>query len=779
MKLCELEVKNYKCLDNIGMPLKFGNLNLFIGENDSGKTSLLELIRIVFNDFEVKKEVFFDPSEEIIIKAKFKDVNRKILEQIFAFEHYKITNYDYFRDIGYVNNKLTLTSYDFEEIITYFSNIWENINLLKDFAFYNKIVRFFKTYLNKIFLKAIYKFSLVGPKIINSPKVEVKSTDHLDEISIMDENNEEDYKITKKANIYFDFDEEVRKYIVEELLISNEFLDFMQNYTRKYNDICEGILEDIYQSSESEILKFSLNNVFYNKELVYQKDGTIDEDCYNEFLEIIKRGYGSTVFQDDDKEKVLSKIANALSVVISNKNCDLKIWNPNCCLNDIIDTPDCPEGDLVGQNIIGNITVDYLPNYSNIPKPEIYVFNTEVINEKIPEEILFKLFFENKEQFHEFAFDHLKAFFLDIVKRQRLYESFFKREFKEYDNFRKKIIEYMNMFGEKLDDLDFDIYFKNIEEIKKYLIPEFKLRIRENKKDIDIVQKGQGFLRKLLISDFLILVEDVASSNTDTIKIILIEEPEIHLHSSAQKMLIDKLKSALGKSNNQVFITTHSHFLMENVNFDDIFVFKKNKEINKSIISNTRQFGSSIEILNDLQNSLGIAKSDIFNILKLIIFVEGKRDKIFLESLAKRPEINLNLEKVKIIQVDGQDKMDYYVKSDLFNEFLDLELMVILDKNKKNEKRRKNLVYNKKIKPENIILIDEPDILDYLSNRDVEKYYNLKKNSIGKNDKKLEHLLEHDYNIKIKDEDIEHLVISAKNINESLLEILKKIKSLL
>ncbi len=47
MKIEELEVENYKCLSNKGIPLKFSDLNILIGENDSGKTSLLEVIEII------------------------------------------------------------------------------------------------------------------------------------------------------------------------------------------------------------------------------------------------------------------------------------------------------------------------------------------------------------------------------------------------------------------------------------------------------------------------------------------------------------------------------------------------------------------------------------------------------------------------------------------------------------------------------------------------------------------------------------------------------------
>jgi predicted ATP-dependent endonuclease of OLD family len=34
MKIEELEIENYKCINNKGMPQKFSDLNIFIGEND-------------------------------------------------------------------------------------------------------------------------------------------------------------------------------------------------------------------------------------------------------------------------------------------------------------------------------------------------------------------------------------------------------------------------------------------------------------------------------------------------------------------------------------------------------------------------------------------------------------------------------------------------------------------------------------------------------------------------------------------------------------------------
>ena len=80
MKIYELEVSNYKSLENYGMPLRFSNLNLFIGENDSGKTALLETIQVLFGYKEIKDIDFYDPEKEIKIKARLSEIRQSFIE---------------------------------------------------------------------------------------------------------------------------------------------------------------------------------------------------------------------------------------------------------------------------------------------------------------------------------------------------------------------------------------------------------------------------------------------------------------------------------------------------------------------------------------------------------------------------------------------------------------------------------------------------------------------------------------------------------------------------
>jgi len=206
------------------------------------------------------------------------------------------------------------------------------------------------------------------------------------------------------------------------------------------------------------------------------------------------------------------------------------------------------------------------------------------------------------------------------------------------------------------------------------------------------------------------------------------------LHYSSQKLLMQTLSENLKKSNNQIFITTHSHFVIEATDFKNIFVFNKNNNLGISRITNSKQFSESpSNILDEISNSLGLSKTELLNLKKLVVLVEGKRDKIFIETLCKRPDLKINLERTEFIIVRGQDKMDSYVKNDLITDFLELRVLMLLDNSPENIRRKERYQNDKKVEKkirENIvdlILIEKIDILNYLDIDYVEKYCDLKK----------------------------------------------------
>jgi len=73
----------------------------------------------------------------------------------------------------------------------------------------------------------------------------------------------------------------------------------------------------------------------------------------------------------------------------------------------------------------------------------------------------------------------------------------------------------------------------------------------------------------------LFLIEINNYSNTKD-SIILIDEPEIHLHPEAQIKLVQGLKKIIGKSG-QIFVATHSLTILSLFNYDQIFMVKANQ----------------------------------------------------------------------------------------------------------------------------------------------------------------------------------------------------------
>jgi predicted ATP-dependent endonuclease of OLD family len=109
--------------------------------------------------------------------------------------------------------------------------------------------------------------------------------------------------------------------------------------------------------------------------------------------------------------------------------------------------------------------------------------------------------------------------------------------------------------------------------------------------------------------------------NKESNQIVLIEEPETHLHPKWQKMLLSALNEF---KNNQYFISTHSSAFI-NYPESSILILRK---INEKIrITESNIIADKISILN----SLGYKTSDLFQ-TNYVLWVEGPSDKIYLSN---------------------------------------------------------------------------------------------------------------------------------------------------
>lgn len=148
MKIHELEVSNYKSLENYGMPLHFDNLNLFIGENDSGKTAMLEAIQILFGYLEVKNIDFYNPEKEIKIKARLSEVRQRFIEDKMRFKN------------------LDRDPFDESNSEPEFLKFEENLDSLKDYSFYEDLKKFYLDYKDNFIIAFEKVFKIESNKII-------------------------------------------------------------------------------------------------------------------------------------------------------------------------------------------------------------------------------------------------------------------------------------------------------------------------------------------------------------------------------------------------------------------------------------------------------------------------------------------------------------------------------------------------------------------------------------------------------------------------------------
>ncbi len=176
---------------------------------------------------------------------------------------------------------------------------------------------------------------------------------------------------------------------------------------------------------------------------------------------------------------------------------------------------------------------------------------------------------------------------------------------------------------EILNSVLFDI-FKGIIE-PQYFNPDFHTNIKvnfvkgefinsrftrfPNYNKRDIMVEGSGFLQWLSVYTFAI---------NPSIDVLLLDEPDAHLHNSLQGSMVDKLEELSIQLNKQILIATHSTEVVKNVSYEIIL------HVNNSIkyLSNESQ---KIKVLSGLGSEF-FPRLDSLQRHKRILFVENKSD---------------------------------------------------------------------------------------------------------------------------------------------------------
>lgn len=188
-------------------------------------------------------------------------------------------------------------------------------------------------------------------------------------------------------------------------------------------------------------------------------------------------------------------------------------------------------------------------------------------------------------------------------------------------------------------------------------------------KQNDIESLGLGHLNMIYMA--LKIVEYEVNRTRELINIMIIEEPEAHIHTHIQRTLFDKLK--ITKDYTQIITTTHSTHLAEVSAIKNVNILKSfdNKSISMQPSSGLDEFGEiNLELknltLSDCIERYLDAKRSVLLFSKGVILVEGDGEEILIPNIVKTA-LGISLDELGIGLINVGSVSFEYIAS-LFDE---------------------------------------------------------------------------------------------------------------
>lgn len=172
----------------------------------------------------------------------------------------------------------------------------------------------------------------------------------------------------------------------------------------------------------------------------------------------------------------------------------------------------------------------------------------------------------------------------------------------------------------------------------------------------ELEENGLGYNNLLYIATVMSELRRAKERANPTVDLplLLIEEPEAHLHPQLQILLAEYLNmEANGPV--QVIVTSHSPTLVAKVPPSSIAVMHKGKiDPNKGvpIVRSLRDFGLDVSELGDIRRYLDTTKSSLF-FARGVILVEGIAEALVLPRLARLLGHNLDQLGISVINLNG------------------------------------------------------------------------------------------------------------------------------
>lgn len=168
---------------------------------------------------------------------------------------------------------------------------------------------------------------------------------------------------------------------------------------------------------------------------------------------------------------------------------------------------------------------------------------------------------------------------------------------------------------------------------------------------LEMDQNGLGYNNLLYMSVLLAAIADAPPDEEPTLRVLLVEEPEVHLHPQLQDLLMRFLDTeAVGPT--QAIVTTHSPTFASSARVERLTVLARAEGTGQPQARLPRDFRLGEKQLGYLRRFLDVTKASLF-FARAVILVEGVGEQLLLPVIAERLGRPLAQNGVAVINIGG------------------------------------------------------------------------------------------------------------------------------